>query len=162
MKNNEVTLVKINTTTPEYREDLAMRQFMKAVHKKDISSNNLNKFINIYDAYRIVNYFMEVEREKKQMPYAEIEIADFEEIEKPDVAPKRGRPIGSMSKILTENKEDVLNYYQNLGFNFSQIGKIYGVTRQTVKAFLIAEDALTQKNKWAFSLTYAVYLFSFC
>ena len=146
MKNSETTLVKINTSTPEYREDLAMRQFMKAVHKKEISLNNLNKFINIYDAYRIVNYFMEVEREKNQTPYSKIEIADFEEIEKPDVAPKRGRPFGSISKILSENKDDVLNYHQNLGFNFSQIGKIYDVTRQTVKAFLIAEDALTLKE----------------
>ena len=146
MKNSEATLVKINTTTPEYREDLAMRQFMNAVHKKDISLNNLNKFINIYDAYRIINYFMEVEREKNQTPYSEIEIADFEEIEKPDVAPKRGRPFGSISKILSENKEEILNYHQNLSFNFSQIGKIYGVTRQTVKAFLTAENALTQKE----------------
>lgn len=138
--------MKINTATPEYREDLAMRQFMKVVHKKEITFSNLNKFINVYDAYRIVNYFIEVERQKNQTPYFEIEAADFEDIVKPEVASKRGRPFGSISKILSENKEGVLNYYENLNFNFSQIGKIYGVTRQTVKAFLVAEAALSKKE----------------
>ena len=105
----ETSVAKLNLASPEYREDLAMRKFMSAVHEKSVNANNINKYINIYDAYRILNYFVQVEREKENIPHFEIETAEFEEINRPNTTPKRGRHLGSTSKVLSENRADVLN-----------------------------------------------------
>ncbi len=51
---------------------------------------------------------------------------------------KLGRPFGTTSSVLKEHQKEVLEYRKK-GLSFTAIGKILGVTRQTVSAFLKAE-----------------------
>ena len=48
---------------------------------------------------------------------------------------KLGRPFGTTSNVLKEHRKEVLEYAQK-GLSFTAIGKIFGVTRQTVSTFL--------------------------
>lgn len=58
-----------------------------------------------------------------------------------------GRPTGTTSKVLDEHKKDVLKYAE-MGLSQTAIGKMYGVTRQTVSNFLnrIGEEKHTLQN----------------
>jgi putative DNA-invertase from lambdoid prophage Rac len=62
---------------------------------------------------------------------------------------KLGRPFGTTSSVLKSQEKDVLNYYQKLGMNFSQIAKATGTTRQTVKKFLIEKGVIDEVGEAA-------------
>jgi DNA invertase Pin-like site-specific DNA recombinase len=57
-----------------------------------------------------------------------------------------GRPTGSVSKKLTVHEKDVLKYH-NLGLSYSAIGKMYGVTRHTVRAFVEERRDVAKNEK---------------